>query len=183
MPIYFDTSTDVGASLSHCRTTLSSRLDRGLRLGTSALSCYHFIKPSFSLGYVTTDLGIGTLSRYKLGPRHTEHINQLSRFHAKKHLVLNFVHVDRVLYFFDKKSFAENFVCQNLICYKQIQIPYLVGGFIYEAILLAYDYTCMALFLVRVLRHNMHHVDLSVPQAGLPCSCVYPYVPDCSARE
>ena len=41
----------------------------------------------------------------------------------------------------------------------------------------------MASFLVHVLRHNMHHVDLSVPQAGLPCSCVYPYVPDCSARE
>ena len=34
-----------------------------------------------------------------------------------------------------------------------------------------------------VLHHNLHHVDLSVSQAGLPCSCVYPYVPDCSARE
>ena len=76
-----------------------------------------------------------------------------------------FVRFDQVLYFFGKKSFAENFLCQNLVCYKQIQIPRLVGGFLYEAILLAYDYTCMASFLVRALRQNMHHVDLRVPQA------------------
>jgi hypothetical protein len=77
----------------------------------------------------------------------------------------------------------KNFLCQNFVCNKQIQILRLLGGFLYEAFHLACDYTCMASFLVRVLRHNMHHVDLSVPQAGLPCSCVYPYVPACSARE
>ena len=33
---------------------------------------------------------------------------------------------------------------------------------------IAYDYTCTASFLVRVLRHNMHHIDLSDLQAGLP---------------
>jgi hypothetical protein len=88
-----------------------------------------------------TGFGVGTLSRYKLGPRHTEHINQLSHFHAKKLSVLNFVRFDQALYFFfDKKSFVKNFLCQNLVCYKQIEIPRLLGGFLYEAILLAYDY-------------------------------------------
>ena len=85
--------------------------------------------------------------------------------------------------FFWQRVVCEKLPCQNLVCDTQMQIPRLVGGFLYEAILLAYDYTCMASFLVHALRHNMHHVDLSVPQAGLPCSCVYPYVPDCSARE
>ena len=35
----------------------------------------------------------------------TEHINQLSRFHAKKLSVLNFVRFDQALYFFGKKLF------------------------------------------------------------------------------
>ena len=65
----------------------------------------------------------------------------------------------------------------------QIQIPRLFGGSLDGVFSLAYDYTCTALFLVRVLRHNMHHIDLRDLQAGLPRSCVYPYVPDCSARE
>ncbi|KRY04670.1 hypothetical protein T12_3999 [Trichinella patagoniensis] len=29
----------------------------------------------------------------------------------------------------------------------------------------------------------MHHIDLSDLQGGLPGSCAYPYVPDCSARS
>ena len=70
----------------------------------------------------------------------TEHINQLSRFHAQKLSVLNFVRFDQALYFFDKKLFVKNFLCQNFVCYKQIQIPRLLGGFLYEAIPLAYDY-------------------------------------------
>ena len=78
---------------------------------------------------------------------------------------------------------CEKLPCQNFVCDTQIQIPRLLGGFLYEAFPPAYDYTCMTSFLVRVLRHNMHHVDLSVPQAGLPCSCVCPYVPDYLARE
>ena len=82
--------------------------------------------------------------------------------------------------FFSLKAFS---AVKPYTCDIQIQIPRLLGGFPYEAFPLAYDYTCMASFLVCVLRHNMHHVDLSVLQAGLPCSCVYPYVPDCLARE
>ena len=112
-----------------------------------------------------------------------EHINQLSRFHAQKLSVLNFVRLDQALYIFWQKVVYEKLSCQNFVCDTQIQIPRLLGGFLYEAFPLAYDYNCTASFLVRVLRHNMHHIDLSVPQAGLPCSCVYPYVPDCSARE
>src|SRR3954471_5746603 len=33
------------------------------------------------------------------------------------------------------------------------------------------------------LHHYMHRYDLSFGQAGLPGSCAYPYVPDCSARR
>ena len=85
--------------------------------------------------------------------------------------------------FLEKKVACKKFPCPNFVCDTQIQIPRLLGGFLYEAFPLAYDYTCMASFLVRVLRHNMHHIDLSDLQAGLPHSCVYPYIPDCSARE
>ena len=112
-----------------------------------------------------------------------EHINQLSCFHAQKLSVLNFVRSDQALYFFGKKLLVKKLPCQNFACDTHIQIPRLFGGFLYEAFPLAYDYTCTASFLVRVLRHNMHHVDLSDLQAGLPRSCVYPYIPDCSARE
>ena len=86
-------------------------------------------------------------------------------------------------YTFLEKSCLQKFPCPNFVCDTQIQIPRLLGGFLYEAFPVAYDYTCTASFLVRVLRHNMHHIDLSDLQAGLPRSCVYPYVPDCSARE
>ena len=85
--------------------------------------------------------------------------------------------------FFGKKLFMTKVPCHNFVCDTQIQIPHLFGGFLYEAFPLAYDYTCTASFLVRVLRHNMHHVDLSVSQAGLPGSYAYPYFPDCLARR
>ena len=113
----------------------------------------------------------------------TEHINQLSRFHAQKLSVLNFVRFNQALYLFGKKLFVKKIPCHNLVCDTQIQIPSSLGGFLHEAFPLAYDYTGTASFLIRVLRHNMHHIDLSDLQAGLPRSCVYPYVPDCSARE
>ena len=86
-------------------------------------------------------------------------------------------------YTFLKKVACKKSPCQNLVCDTQIQIPSSLGGFLHEAFPLEYDYTCTASFLVRVLRHNMHHIDLSDLQARLPRSCVYPYVPDCSARE
>ena len=82
-----------------------------------------------------------------------------------------------------QKVVCDKIPCQNFVCDTQIQIPRLFRGLLYEVFPLAYDYTCMASFPVRVLRHNMHHIDLSVSQAGLPGSCAYPYVPDCSARE
>ena len=129
-------------------------------------------------------MGAGTLSRRKLGPRiDTEHINQLSRFHAQNFQFLIFVRLDESIILFWQKVACEKLPCPNFVCDTHIQIPYLFGGSLDGAFPLAYDYTCTASSLVRVLRHNMHHVDLSVPQAGLPCSCVYPYVPDCSARE
>lgn len=113
----------------------------------------------------------------------TEHTNQLSRFHAQFVLMIKFCSVRPIIIPFWQKVICEKFPCQNIVCGTKIQIHHLLGGFLYEVFPLAYDYTCMASFLVRVLRHNMHHVDLSVPQARLPCFCVYPYAPDCSARE
>ena len=79
---------------------------------------------------------------------------------------------------FWQKVVSEKLPFQNLVCGAQIQIPCLLGGFLSEAFPLAYDYTCTASFLVHVLRHNMHHIDLSDLQAAFLCSCVYPYVPD-----
>ena len=38
----------------------------------------------------------------------TEHINQLSRFHAQKLSVLNFVRFNQTLYFFGRKLFVKN---------------------------------------------------------------------------
>src|SRR3954471_22376608 len=42
--------------------------------------------------------------------------------------------------------------------------------------------TCVKLPHVPFLHHYMHRYDLSFGQAGLPGSCAYPYIPDCSAR-
>ena len=100
-----------------------------------------------------------------------------------KVLIFNLCSVRPSIILFWKKVACKKFPCPNFVCDAQIQGPNSLGGFIYEAFPLAYDYTCTASFLVRVLRHNMHHIDLSDLQAGLPRSCVYPYVPDCSARE
>ena len=100
-----------------------------------------------------------------------------------KVLIFNLCSVRPSIILFWKKVACNFFSCPNFVCDTQIQGPSSLGGFLHEAFPLAYDYTCMASFLVHVLRHNMHHIDLSVPQAGLPGSCAYPYVPDCSARE
>ena len=43
--------------------------------------------------------------------------------------------------------------------------------------------TCVKLPHVPFIHHYMHRYDLSFGQAGLPGSCAYPYVPDCSARR
>ena len=128
MPTYFDTSTHVGASLSRCRITLSPRPDWGLRLRTSALSCYHFIKPSSSLGYVKTGLGVGTMSRYKLGPSHIKQINQLSRFYAQKLSVLNFVRFDQALYFFTKSRLRKTFFVKTLFLTNKFNYPVYLGA-------------------------------------------------------
>ena len=113
----------------------------------------------------------------------TEHINQLSCLHAQSFKFLTYVRFDQAFYLFEKKVACREFPCPNFVCDTQIQGPNSLGGFLYEAFPLAYDYTCTASFVVRVLRHNMHHIDLSDLQAGLPGSCAYPYVPDCLARE
>ena len=98
-----------------------------------------------------------------------------------KALISNLCSVRPSIILFWKKVACRKFPCPNFVCDAQIQIPRLLGGFLYEAFPVAYNYTCTTLFLVRVLRHNMHHIDLSDLQAGLPRSCVYPYVLDCLA--
>ena len=42
--------------------------------------------------------------------------------------------------------------------------------------------TCVMLLHEPFTHHYMHRYDLIFGQAGLPGSCAYPYVPDCSAR-
>ena len=100
-----------------------------------------------------------------------------------KALISNLCSVRPSIILFWKKVACKNFPCPNFVCDTHIQIPRLFGGFLYEAFPLVYDYTCTGSFLVRILHHNMHHIDLSDLQDGLPGSCAYPYVPDCSARE
>ena len=78
----------------------------------------------------------------------TEHINQLSRFHAQSFKFLTCVRLDQALYFFGKKLLVKFFPCPNFVCDTQIQGPNSLGGFLYEAFPLACDYTCTALFLV-----------------------------------
>ena len=90
---------------------------------------------------------------------------------------------DQALYFFGKKLLVKNFLVQTLFVTHKFKYPIYLEASFMKLFEIAYDYTCTASFLVRVLRHNMHHVDLSDLQAGLPGSCAYPYVPDCSARE
>ena len=94
-----------------------------------------------------------------------------------KALISNLCSVRPSIILFWQKVFCEKLPCPNFVCDTLIQIPRLLGAFLYEAFPLANDYTCTASFLVRVLRHNMHHIDLNDLQAGLPRSCVYPYVP------
>ena len=100
-----------------------------------------------------------------------------------KALISNLRSVRPSIILFWKKVACKKFPFPNFVCDTQIQIPHLFGGFFYEAFPLAYDYTCTASFLVRVLCHNMHHIELRDLQARLPGSCAYPYVPDCSARR
>ena len=113
----------------------------------------------------------------------TEHINQLSCLHAQSFKILTCVRFDQALYFFGKKLLVKNLLFKTSFVACKFKYPVYLGASFIKLFPLAYDYTCMASFLVRVLRHNMHHVDLSVPQAGLPCSYAYPYVPDCLAKE
>ena len=113
----------------------------------------------------------------------TEHINQLSCLHAPSFKNFTCVRFDQALYFFGKKLLLKNFLVQTLFVTHKFKYPVYLGASFMKLFPLAYDYTCTSSFLVRVLCHNMHHIDLSDLQAGLPRSCVYPYVPDCSARE
>ena len=59
---------------------------------------------------------------------HTEHINQLSRFHAQKLSVLNFVRFDQALYFFGKKLFVENFLVKTLFVTHKFKYPIYLGA-------------------------------------------------------
>ena len=131
-----------------------------------------------------SSLGDGTLSHIKLGLRHQCRTYQPAKLlSCSKTFSFKFCSVPPSIILFWQKVVCENLPCHNFVCDPKIQIPRLLGGFLYEAFPLANDYTCTTLFLVHVLRNNMHHVDLSDLQAGLPGSCVYPYIPDCSARE
>ena len=160
--------------------------------GTSASPCrpaltvldHHFGVPSSLLRHLGTGSGMEPCPASSSDRViNTEHINQLSCLHAQSFKFLTCVRLGQALYFFWKKVACKNFLVQTLFVARKFKYPVYLGASSMKLFPLAYDYTCTASFLVHVLGHNMHHVDLSVLQAGLPCSCVYPYVPDCSARE
>ena len=112
-----------GISTSLCRPALT-------------VLCHHFGVPSSSLRHLGTGLGAGTLSRRKLGPCITEHINQLSRFHAQRLSVLNFVRFDQALYFFGKKLFVKNFLVKTLFVTHKFKYPVYLGAPLMELFLL-----------------------------------------------
>ena len=58
----------------------------------------------------------------------TEHINQLSRFHAQRLSVLNFVWFDQALYFFGKKLFVKNFLVETLFVTHKFKYPVYLGA-------------------------------------------------------
>ena len=58
----------------------------------------------------------------------TEHINQLSRFHAQRLSVLNFVRFDQALYFFGKKLFVKNFLVKTLFVTRIFKYPVYLGA-------------------------------------------------------
>ena len=57
-----------------------------------------------------------------------EHIDQLSRFHAKKLSVLNFVRFDQALYFFGKKLFVKKFLVITLFVTHKFKYPVYLGA-------------------------------------------------------
>ena len=146
--------------------------------------CHHFGVPSSFLHHLGTGSGMEPCPASSSDRViNTEHINQLSCLHAQSFEFLTCVRFDQALYFFGKKLLVKNFLVKTLFVTHKFKYPVYLGASFMKFFPLAYDYTCTASFLVRVLCPNMHHVDLSDLQAGLPGSCAYPYVPDCSARE
>ena len=57
-----------------------------------------------------------------------EHINQLSRFHAQKLSVLNFVRFDQALYFFGKKLFVKKILVITLFVTHKFKYPVYLGA-------------------------------------------------------
>ena len=98
----------------------------------------------------------------------TEHINQLSRFHAQKLSVLNLVRFDRALYFFGTKLFVTKFLVKTLFVTHKFKYPVYLGASFMKLFLLH------MIILVRLHSLFVYYakictmLDLSVPQAGLP---------------
>ena len=87
----------------------------------------------------------------------TEHINQLSHFHAQKLLVLNFVQFDQALYFFGKKLFMKNFLVKTLFVTHKFKYPVYLG----------------ASFMKHFLLHLLYLYGF------VPCSCITPQYAPC----
>ena len=85
--------------------------------------------------------------------------------------------------FLEKKLLVKYFLVQTLFLMHKFKYPIYLGASFMKLFLLHMIILVWLCSLVHVLRYNMHHIDLSDLQAGLPGSCAYPYVPDCSARE
>ena len=85
-----------GTSASPCRPALS-------------VLCHHFRVPSSLLRHLGTGSGMEPCPASSSDRViNTEHINQLSRFHAQKLSVLNFVRFNQALYFLAKSCLRQN---------------------------------------------------------------------------
>lgn len=112
--------------------TSSSRLSRTEDFGSSHRPCY-----VTTLECRTPCSAISGPAR-GLGPRPTaisacvidiKHINQLSRFHAQKLSVLNFVRFDQALYFFfGKELFVKKFLVKTLFVTHKFKYSVYLGA-------------------------------------------------------
>ena len=113
-----------GTSASLCRPALT-------------VLCHHFGVPSSSLCHLRTGLGMEPCPASSLDRLiNAQHINKLSRFHAQKLSVLNFVWFDQALYFFGKKLFVRKFLVITLFVTHKFKYPVYLGAPLTELFLL-----------------------------------------------
>ena len=117
------------ASASYCRPAPSPWSDSGFHFAhrlcwvatSSSRALYSDISgTAWGLGSRPTTISACVIN--------IEHINQLSRFHAQKLSVLNFVRFDQALYLFGKKLYVKNFLVKTLFVTHKFKYPVYLGS-------------------------------------------------------